>query len=151
VKIIAASLALGLVTVLPGPVAAAPAPAHRLDVTIKLKGGEWVGTGVYGAPRRQQVVGVLRKTPGRVVAVVKVTNTGTRDTDLDLWASSIRTVFYGGAHWPDEDSLAPGESVTFRYVGHRGSAEPGDSMPVDITVRDGRRVLDGVRLLLRAR
>lgn len=127
-------------------------PHHRLDASIKLQGHRgWVGTGEYGKARSQQVTGVLRHAPGRVVAVVKVVNTGSRPTSLDIWASSIRTSFYGGADWPDQESLDPGESVTFRYVAHRGDAEDGASMPVDVTLRGGERTYDGVRLLLVAR
>ena len=129
----------------------AEAPAHRLDVMIKLPGDrQWTGQGVYGRPRAQQVTGVLRSSPGRAVSKVRIVNTGTQTTPLEIWASSIRVAFYGGAHWPEAESLAPGESVTFRYVAHRGDAADGDSMPVDISVR-GHGVQDGVRFLLQAR
>ncbi|WP_395690294.1 hypothetical protein [Nocardioides sp.] len=143
----ASSLALvGALAAAPAPTTAA-VPAHRLDVMIKLPGAHpWTGKGGYGRPARQQVTGVLRTTPGRIVAVVRIVNTGSRTTALDISASSIRVAFYGGADWPEPESLAPGESVTFRYTAHRGSAEDGDSMPVDITVPG-----DGVRFLLVAR
>jgi hypothetical protein len=122
-------------------------PAHRLDAMIKLQGDRhWVGKGVYGKAKDQQVAGVLRSSPGRVVALIRIVNTGTEPGELDIWASSIRDAFYGGADWPSQTSLAPGESVTFKYVAHRGSAADGDSMPVDIDAGN-----DGVRLLLRAR
>jgi hypothetical protein len=127
--------------------AGAIAPAQRLDTMIRLQGDHhWVGKGVYGPAKSQRVTGVLRSSPGRVVALIRSVNTGTETGELDVWASSIRDAFYGGAHWPSRTSLAPGESVTFRYVAHRGSAEDGDSMPVDIAAGN-----DGVRLLLEAR
>jgi hypothetical protein len=127
--------------------AGATAPAHRLDAMIKLPGDHhWVGKGVYGATKGQRVTGVLRSSPGRVVALVRIVNTGTETGELDIWASSIRGAFYGGANWPSRTTLAPGESVTFRYVAHRGSAEDGDSMPVDIDAGN-----DGVRFLLVAK
>ena len=128
-------------------------PAHRLDATIKVKGHDWVGADVYGKPKSQQVIGALHQAPGRVVAVIRVVNTGSEPTDLSVWGSSIRDSFYGGSsHWPDEETIAPGASVQFRYVAHRGSAGAGDTMPVDFTVRDdtGEVIYDGVRLLLKA-
>lgn len=132
--------------------AGAAAPEHRLDAMIRLKGDHhWVGKGVYGRPATQKVDGVLRSSPGRVVAFIKVVNTGTERTDLDIWASSIRGAFYGGARWPAQDSLAPGESVTMKFVGHRGTAEDGESMPDDISLQMGDRVLDAVRVLLIAK
>lgn len=127
--------------------AGAAAPAHRLDVMIKLPGQKhWTGKGEYARPKAQQVTGVLRSSPGRAVAIVRIVNTGTQTGELDIWASSIRDAFYGGARWPDRTELRPGQSVTFRYVAHRGSAADGDSMPVDIEAGN-----DGVRFLLVAR
>ena len=153
-RIIVASAALALVGAFApwNGSAGGAVPAHRLDAQIKLQGDRhWVGKGVYGKPKTQQVTGVLRQTPGRVVAVIKVVNTGSETTPLEIWGSSIRDSFYGGASWPEQDSLATGESVTFRYVAHRGTAEDGASMPVDFTLLDGDRRLDAVELLLEAR
>lgn len=131
--------------------AGAAEPAHRLDVMIKKPGGSWVGAGDYGKPADQSVSSVLRTSPGKAVAVVRIVNTGSETASLDIWASSIRGAFYGGAKWPEKDELAPGEAVTFRYVGHRGDAEDGDSMAVEITAQKGKRVLDGVSFVLQAR
>lgn len=151
-RLLVVSLVVGIVAALaPWNGASATTPRHRADVMIKLPGEHWVGKGVYAKPARQRVVGVLSQTPGRAVAVIRVVNTGTAPIDLDVWASSIRETFYGGVSWPEEDSLAPGEAVSFRYVAHRGSAEDGATMPVDITLRRGDRIVDGVRFLLAAR
>ena len=130
----------------------ATAPAHRLDAMIRLEGDRhWVGKGVYGKPRDQKVVGVLREAPGRVAALIRIVNTGTETTRLDVWGSSIGPAFYGGAEWPRQSELEPGESVTFELVDHRDRAQDGDRVPDDVTVRLGDRVLDGVRLLLVAK
>ena len=127
-------------------------PAHRMDIMIKLKGDHhWVGKDVYDKPKVSQVDGVLRSTPGRVVAFIRVVNTGTETSHYGVWASSIRYSFYGGAHWPTQTTLDPGKSITFKYVAHRGSAEDGDTMPDDFTIRRDGKVVDGVRLLLIAK
>lgn len=111
----------------------------------------WVGAGIYGKPKDQRVTGALHGRDSSVTTKIRIVNTGTATTDLDLRASSIRTTFYGGADWPNRRSLDPGESVTFTYTAHRGTAKNGTSMPVDITVWSGDQLLDGVRFLLKAR
>lgn len=127
---------------------------HKLDAMIKLKGhGGWVGKNAYSEPLQQHVVGEMRRSPGKLVAIIRIVNRGTEPTDLDVWVSSIRDTFYGGAAWRMRRSgLAPGASVQFRYVAHRGTARNGDTMPVDVTLHghNPRNIYDGVQLQLRA-
>lgn len=153
-RIVAASAVLALAGALApwngSAGAVGPGAEPMADLMIKVPGGTWVGADSFAPLNQQKVVGKLRKAPGRTVAVVRIVNNGTEPVALDIWASSIRNNFYGGADWPAADSLAPGDSVQFRYVAHRGTAEAGDSTPVDITLRDGDTVLDGVRFLLKA-
>lgn len=127
---------------------------HKLDAMIRLKGhSTWVGANAYSEPLQQHVVGTMRRAPGKLVAFVRVVNRGTQPTDVDLWISSIRDTFYGGAQYRMHKSgLEPGGSVQFRYVAHRGTARNGDTMPVDFTLHghNPRNIYDGVQLQLRA-
>lgn len=128
---------------------------HKLDAMIKLKGARnWIGTNAYSEPLQQHVVGNMRRSPGKLVAIIRVVNRGSEPTDVDVWVSSIRDSFYGGAEWRmmRKSGLPPGGSIQFRYVAHRGSARDGDTLPVDITLHghNPRNIYDGVQLQLRA-
>ena len=163
-RIVVASIVLGLVGALApwnGPAGADVVfdSDHKLDAMIKLKGQRnWTGKNAYSEPSQQRVVGTIRRTPGKLVAIIRVVNRGTEATDVDIWVSSIRGSFYGGAQWRERtwhrkrSGLAPGKHVQFRYVAHRGTARDGDTMPVDITLHhhNTRNIYDGVQLRLRA-
>lgn len=127
---------------------------HKLDAMIKLKGQDrWVGKFSYSEPSQQWVRGRLPRSPGRVVAIIRIVNRGTEPTDVDIWISSIRGDFYGGAQWRRHKSgLEPGGHVQFRYVAHRGTARDGETMPVDITLHhhNTNNIYDGVQFRLQA-
>lgn len=129
-------------------------PENKLDAMIKLKGQQrWTGAFAYSEPLQQHVGATIRRTPGKVVAIIRIVNRGSEATDVDLQISSIRGDFYGGAQWRRRKSgLPPGGTIQFRYVAHRGTAENGDTMPVNITLHhhNTRHIYDGVQLRLRA-